>query len=391
MTPAPPDDPIAVREASPDGVGVDAQRATPHQAAREVANWRQLLGWSPTSAPVALLLLVGVAIGPRGVNLLTAETISLLNIVVPVALGALGVLVGLSVGGPGQDDRRLLAAACLGAALTMLVVSAGIAAVAFAAAPVVFPRWTLIVVGGICAASSLTLPTGNPLEPRTATIKITELAVLVPIAAGGLALAWLRAGSFAGSLLLAAEVAGITIAVAAAASLLLTTQAPSHMEERVLAISALLLVGGVAGALALSALFAGLVAGVFWRYGPRHPRDTIARHVLFVQHPLLVLVLLVAGARADVSVLSLSFGAAYLGLRVAGQLAGGILASRVAGPNVPRDLGFHLLPPGVFGVAVVLNAPGNGSDTTLLLSTVVVGTIGSEFVARLLPPRGVDQ
>ena len=55
--------------------------------------------------------------------------------------------------------------------------------------------WILILAGGICAATSLTLPAGNPLEPRTAATRVIELGVLLPIVAGGLVLAWLRAGS----------------------------------------------------------------------------------------------------------------------------------------------------------------------------------------------------
>jgi hypothetical protein len=157
-------------------------------------------------------------------------------------------------------------------------------------------------------------------------------------------------------------------------------------------VSALLLVGGVAGALSVSALFGGLVAGVFWRYAGRHPRETISRDVLFVQHPLLVLVLLVAGARADLSPASLALGAGYVVLRVVGQLASGTVARRVAGVNAPRDLGLYLLPPGVFGVAFALNAVSVvGADATMLLATVVAGTIGSELVALVLPPRRVGE
>jgi Kef-type K+ transport system membrane component KefB len=173
---------------------------------------------------------------------------------------------------------------------------------------------------------------------------------------------------------------------------LLLTGASSETEERVFAVSALLLVGGVADALSVSALFGGLVAGVFWRYAGRHPRETISRDVLFVQHPLLVLVLLVAGARADLSPASLAFGAAYVVLRVVGQLAGGAVARRAVGVNAPRDLGLYLLPPGVFGVAFALNAASVvGADASVLLAAVVAGTIGCELVALLLLPRSVGE
>jgi hypothetical protein len=101
-----------------------------------------------------------------------------------------------------------------------------------------------------------------------------------------------------------------------------------------------------------------------------------------------VLVLLVAGARAEISLASLALGAAYVALRVTGQLGGARLASQVAGVKAPPDLGLHLLPPGVFGVALALNAIGIvGADASLLLGAVVVGTIGSEVVAYLVPPR----
>jgi hypothetical protein len=58
---------------------------------------------------------------------------------------------------------------------------------------------------------------------------------------------------------------------------------------------------------------------------------------------------------------------------------------------VPRDLGLHLLPPGVFGPAFALNAVGvMGADASMLLGTVVLGTIGSELVAFRLLPRRLD-
>jgi hypothetical protein len=113
--------------------------------------------------------------------------------------------------------------------------------------------------------------------------------------------------------------------------------------------------------------------------------------VLFVQHPLLVLVLLVAGARADFSPATLALGVGYVVLRVAGQLAAGTAARRVVSVNAPRDLGLHLLPPGVFGVGFALNVSVLGADASMLLAVVVAGTIGSELVAALLPPRSVGQ
>jgi hypothetical protein len=177
-----------------------------------------------------------------------------------------------------------------------------------------------------------------------------------------------------------------------AAAWLLLTRASSETEERVFAVSALLLVGGVAAALSLSALFGGLVAGVFWRYAGRHPRETISRDVLFVQHPLLVLVLLVAGARAELSGESVALGAGYVALRIAGNLLAVHIAGRTAGANAPRDLARHLVAPGVLGVGFALNAfNAIGADASMMLAVVVTGTIGAELVAVLQAPRRIGE
>jgi hypothetical protein len=60
--------------------------------------------------------------------------------------------------------------------------------------------------------------------------------------------------------------------------------------------------------------------------------------------------------------------------------------------KAPRDLGLHLLPPGVFGVGFAVNAlSAVGADATMLLGAVVVGSVGADLVAVLLPPRSVGE
>jgi hypothetical protein len=355
---------------------------------RSRSPWRRLLEWSPTSAPVALLLLSGIALGPRGINLLSAHTLSLIAPAIPVALAALGVLVALSIGGSGRTDgRRVFVLATLQAGLTLLVVAGGIAALALSGSLAVTPLWTMVLAAGICAASSITLPLATRLEPRTAAARLGELGVLVPIVAGGIAVAWLRGATPVASLAVWMAAAGLTLALALAVWLLLTS-ASSETEERVLTVSALLLVGGVSDALSQSALLMGTVAGALWHHAGRRPAETISRDVLFFQHPLLVLVLLTAGASATLSIASLALGVAYLVLRVVGQLAGGLLIRRASGVRMPADLGVQLLPPGVFGVAFALNLAGVvGDAASLLLAAVVLGTMGSEVVAALLLAR----
>jgi hypothetical protein len=364
---------------------VDAVPATKRRRPR---GWGEWLGWSATSAPVALLLVTGIGLGPQGLSVLSPGVLSLIDPVVPVALAALGVLVGLGVSPRGSGDWRAMAAASLDAAVTLTLVAAGVALLApVAGVSLGQSAGTLALIAGICAATSLTLPTGNPLEPRSTTASVAETGVLLPIVAGGIGVAWLQSGSPMTGLALVVQAAGITVTLAAAAWLLLSRVA-SETEERVFAIAALLLVGGVADALSLSALLGGLVAGVFWRFAGRRPRDTISRDVLFVQHPLVALVLLSAGARVEPTWAALVFGMNYLALRVAGKRLGGWLARRVLGPRAPASLGRELVAPGVFGVAFALNAAAIlGADASVVVTAVVIGTIGSEFVLLWSPSR----
>jgi hypothetical protein len=370
---------------SADNAGTAA--AAPGQAVR---NWRSVWAWSATSAPVALLLLAGIAVGPQGINLLSASALPFLNPIVPVALAALGVLVGLGVGDRRSIDHRILAAGALDASITMVVVSVGIGLLESTSLTLVEPLWPFAIVSGICAATSLTLPGGDSLEPRPHATRIIEAGVLLPILAGGLLLAWVRTGAPAATLTLLGQALGVVLALVAAGWLVLT-RAPSPTEERVFALSALLLIGGAADALAVSALLVGLTAGVFWRYAGGRPRDTLGRDVLFVQHPLLVLVLLVAGARAELSLLAIALGLLYVTLRTVGAIASTV-AARVAGRRTSDGLAGHLIRPGVFGVAFALNAAGIvGGDASLPLATIVLGTIGAELAALLLPLRPMDQ
>ena len=355
---------------------------------RPPRGWWMTLGWSATSAPVALLLAVGIGLGPRGINLLTASALSLMSPVIPVALGALGVLVGLGLGEHRLHERSVFLAALLECSLTAIVVSFGMTPIAWTAwGAAGGPSWMLVAASGICAATSLTLPSGRSLEPPSVPGRIRELGVVLPILSGALLIAAMHDGPATRAVTLLGHATLITLLLAGAGGLLLT-QASSETEERVFAVSALLLVGGVADALSMSALFTGLAAGLFWRYAGSRPRETVTRDVLFVQHPLIVLVLLVAGARAELSWTAAAAGAAYVALRTLGKLLGGTVAWRAMPEVAPRDVGMLLLPPGVFGVAFALNVINSiGDSAAFLLSAVVIGTIASDIVAQLLAPR----
>ena len=173
----------------------------------------------------ALLLLLGVAAGPRGLNLLSPSVLLLLDPLIVMALGMLGVFIGLAI-----DPRhpRLSAPA-------VIAVSAGIAMAALRDAT---PLAQLLTALGIAA-----------------------------VAAGVAFAGWLLVG-----------------------------QADSDREQQVFIVGSLLLIGGGAAYTSLSAVFAGLLAGIVWSSGGNLARARIVQHLEYFQHPLVVVMLLVAGA-----------------------------------------------------------------------------------------------
>jgi len=350
----------------------------------------RLAGWSATSVPVASLLLVGIALGPRGISLLSPGALSLIDPALPVALAVLGVLVGLSLDIRWKEDWRPFAAALVESGFTVFLVGAPFVLLAPAIlAATLLPFPVLAIALGLCAASSLAVPAGNAMEPRTPD-RVRAFDAILTIVAGGALLGTIHAGT-AAAVPLVGQAALITGLLAASAWLLLA-RAAMDTEQRVFAIATMLLVGGVADYLSLSALLSGLVAGMFWQLAGGQARESLRRDALYIQHSLLVLVLVIAGARTEFSLASSALAGVYVFLRTAGKLLGGAVAGRIAGLVEPRLFGLHLLTPGVFGVALALDAVrAGGADVDHLLTLVVLGTIGSELVAGLGRPHEADR
>ena len=239
---------------------------------------------------------------------------------------------------------------------------------------------------GLCAASSLAVPGDTSGDPPSAQARFVAVGVVTSIILGGILLGMLHQGRALPGVLFVVQALAITLLVAGAAWLLLTG-AVSATEERVFALAAALLIGGIADYLALSALLGGVAAGAFWQLAGGSPRDSLRRDGLYVQHSLLVLVLVVAGARTELSLAAIALAAVYLALRT---VAGLLLAGRITGAGDQGALRLRLLSPGVFGVAFAYGCTRAGVPAaSILLSTVVLGSIGSELVAELARLRAI--
>ena len=119
--------------------------------------------------------------------------------------------------------------------------------------------------------------------------------VMIAIVAGAIALAWLREPSVPGAAWLVLQSCGIALLVAAAGWLLLVRSA-SGTERRVFVIAVLLLLGGAADYLSLSAALSGLIVGLALKVADAAARHAVLRDIQYVQHPLFVMLLVFIGA-----------------------------------------------------------------------------------------------
>ena len=104
-------------------------------------------------------------------------------------------------------------------------------------------------------------------------------------------------------------------------------------EERVFAIGALLLLGGVGRLLVALGGVRRIHRGLFWHASGTDTRDRIARDLGYLQHPLIALLLVVAGAPGAAVGDMAGLALAYLVCRTAGKLIGGWIASLTSSPR----------------------------------------------------------
>jgi hypothetical protein len=345
--------------------------------------WSRLaLGLSPTPIPGALLL-IGLGIGPSGINLLSRNMLGYLDPAVSVALAALGVLIGLGFDLRRPDETRLLSAATIEAALVMILVGAGVFLAQWSQpSPDTAPLLMAFVLG-ICASSSSTLVLPDSSSTDSPAARIGDLDDVLPIVLGGFLLATLREASPESVAWLTLESIGLAVAVACG-SWLLIAQSTSESEQRVFTIGAVLLLGGAAEFLSISALWMGLFAGIVWNFARGDTRERIAAEVRVMQHPLVVLLLLIAGARASFTAEVGIFIVLYTALRLVGKLAGGRIVSRIS-PDLPPQYGLFLISPGVISIAFALNVESaNAEGAAEFLSIVVGGSFLSELISRVM-------
>lgn len=330
-----------------------------------------------------ILLPLGFALGPSGMNLMSAPVLSFLDPLVSVALAMLGVLIGMALDVRRSDGALVAGAALVEAGLTVVLVGAGVLVLHVVwLTPGAMP-WLFALLLGICAAASFSPSTGAGEHHSLRLAQPGDLDNVLAIVAGALVLAVHRGGSLAAAAVLLGGLSLVAVALAAAGWLLVAHSA-SDRERHTFVAGSLLLLGGAAAYLGHSALFVGLLAGVLWGEAGGPAGDRIARDVRYVQHPLVVLLLLVAGARLAVGLDGLTLAVVYLFCRTAGKLSGAWILARSVPPLPAPVTGAHLLAPGVVGLAFALNvlqAGGDHAPGTVLLAVVAIGAIATDLIS----------
>ncbi|MDQ3418832.1 MAG: hypothetical protein M3541_08630 [Acidobacteriota bacterium] len=350
---------------------------------------RGALGLRPVTAPVMVFIPLGILLGPAGADIISRGALGHLDVIISVALATLGVFIGIAAGTQKGSVRRLMTASTVEAAITILAVGGATYALLNAwqmPSSMTYPMVALTL--GVCAsASAAPSVEEHDTTARRVAARVADLDDVLPIVLGGVALSLLGGGERAALVDLGLSI-GIGLGVAASGWLLFELSAGA--ERDVFVLGTLALLGGAAAYLDLSPLLTGMSAGWLWAQAPGQTEHVVAAHLRKVQHPLVVILLVTAGAGLEVSMAGIWLFAPYVVFRTVGKLTGGWMASRLAPGVTPSDLGAYLIPPGVIGIAFALNvlqvAPGAGMP---LVFAVSAGAIVAELLAVIVTPLPV--
>lgn len=350
---------------------------------------RSALGMAPSLTPAIIFLPLGFLLGPRALGLLSPGVLARLDIAVTLALTVLGVIVGVAAGRLVRSATRLFAAASLESAITIGAVAAATAYFAVETAlPLGAPVMALAVALGLCASASSATSIDPDSEPAAAVVtSVADLDDVVPIVLAMIAFAWLPTGAERdpGTALLLPVLAGIAVGVI---GWLLFERAESGAERTVFVLGALALAGGVAAYARVSPLAVGLIAGYIWTVAPGRADRIVQDDLSKVQHPLVVLLLVSAGALWVPSIVAVWLVGPFLLFRLAGKVAGAWVSSWFVDVRA-GDLAAYLMPPGVLAIALALNArqilPPEAGE--VLLSAVAIGTAAFELFGLAVVPQ----
>jgi hypothetical protein len=343
---------------------------------------RAAFGLRPALAPALVFIPLGALLGPSGFGVLSFQIIAHLDPVVTAALAVLGVFIGLGWGGR-RPPWLVLGAATVEAGLTMVVVAGSIWYLLAAwDAPIDGSLALAAIALGIVSSVS-SAPEGERGASPALAVSIADLDDVMPVVLGALVLAFAHPLGLSRALLLGGWTVAFSVLIAMAADLLF--RKADDAERGAFLVGVLALLAGGAAYVGGSALLAGFVAGLIWSRLPASG-PVLGRYLGKLQHPLVVVLLLVIGAVVTPTMLAVWLAVPMVLFRLTGKLVAATLASRVVGNTEALPLAAALVAPGILGVAFALQfaqmwtAAGLTIASAAALATVVNELLGL-FVA----------
>jgi hypothetical protein len=367
----------------------DRRRLTPLVWLLSLLRTRSALGFAPSLTPAVIFLPLGALLGPEVLGVLSPVLLDRLGAVVSIALAVLGVLVGVALAREVPRAGRLFLAASLESLVTTCaVLGATVYFVRATGVPIDAPLAAFALAIGLCASASSATSADPDSEPAAAVAtRVADLDDVLPIVVAVLAFALLPTTSEGSTTTRLLAPVGIGLAIGAIGWLLFE-RAESGPERVVFVLGTLALAGGSAAYLNISPLGVGLIAGFTWTVAPGRADRIVADDLRRVQHPLVVMLLITAGALTTLSPAAIWLLTPYLLFRLAGKVAGAWVSARLVDVNA-GDLAAYLMSPGVLAVAFALNfrqaLPGPAGE--MLLSTVAIGTAAFELFALAVVPH----
>lgn len=257
-----------------------------------------------------LLLLVGGVLGPQGLSILNAHVLDLIDPAVTAAVTILGIAVASDVIAPKAPTWREMRSRSALPVVLLAVIAASL----------------LIVVARFVSTADFVRVLSNEVQGCGAALLVS------------------------------------------AAGVLLLASVSSDTERRVLQIAVILLLSGIADFLSQPAFVVGVVAGAFWRWRGGATGDAVRQDLAYVERPLMALVLVIAGARVELSTTVWALAALYVALDA--LLIRLVRRRAIASPLIP--------------VAITLDmVRAAGPALWPLVSIVAVGSIGAQLLAPL--------
>jgi hypothetical protein len=349
---------------------------------------RAALGLEPLAAPALVFVPLGMALGPHALGIVTPSLIGRMEPVIAVALATLGVFVGMALDVRTRGRQRLFLAASVESVITMAVLGATMT--------FLLQRWALPTDTGLtlvawmlavaAAVSAAGVPGDGAAPVERVATSVADLDDAGALVAGAFVTAAIASPS-AGETLRIVLFTALVGLLAGIAGWLLFERARSEAERGVFVLGSLALLGGAADYMQCSPLLAGMVAGLSWTLLPGRADRIVRGDVGRFQHPLVLLLLVSAGALIHVTALAVWLLAPFVVFRLAGKVIGAWAAARLL-PVTAGDLAAYLVPPGLLGIALAINfLQVSATPTALAVATAVaLGTLASEAVAFVAVP-----